>query len=46
MHEAISPLPNMPSWHGAQFKKKHRDNFYHVRVGKKILDTYMTWSEI
>jgi hypothetical protein len=19
--------PNMPSWHGAQFKKKHRDNF-------------------
>jgi len=36
----------MPSWHGAQFKKKHRDNFYHVRVGKKILDTYMTWSEI
>jgi hypothetical protein len=19
--------PNMPSWHGAQFKKKHGDNF-------------------
>jgi hypothetical protein len=24
---AIPPLPNMPSWRGAQLKKKHRDNF-------------------
>jgi hypothetical protein len=24
---AILPLPNMPSWHGAQLKKKYRDNF-------------------
>jgi hypothetical protein len=26
MHGAIPPLPNTPSWHGAQFKK-HSDNF-------------------
>jgi len=28
MRGLIPPLPNTPSWHGAQFKKKnHRDNF-------------------
>jgi hypothetical protein len=25
MREAILPLPNTPSWHGAQLK--HKDNF-------------------
>jgi len=27
MRGAIPPLPNTPSWHGAQFKEKPRDNF-------------------
>jgi hypothetical protein len=27
MHGAIAPLPNTPSWRGAQLRKKHRDNF-------------------
>jgi hypothetical protein len=27
MRGAISPLPNTPSWRGAQLAKKHRDNF-------------------
>jgi len=26
MREAVSPLPNTPSWRGAQLKK-HRDEF-------------------
>jgi hypothetical protein len=27
----VPPLPNTPSWRGAQFRKKHRDKFtfYH-----------------
>jgi len=27
MSGTIPPLPNTPSWHGAQLKKKHMDNF-------------------
>jgi hypothetical protein len=27
MSGAIPPLPNTPSWRGAQLKDKHRDNF-------------------
>jgi hypothetical protein len=27
MRGVIPPLPNTPSWRGAQFKKKHRDIF-------------------
>jgi hypothetical protein len=27
MHGAIPLLPNMPSWHDAQLRKRHRDNF-------------------
>jgi hypothetical protein len=27
MSVAIPPLPNTPSWRGAQLKKKHRDTF-------------------
>jgi hypothetical protein len=27
MSGAIPPLPNQPTWRGAQFKKKHRDKF-------------------
>jgi len=27
MSGAILPLPNTPSWLGAQLQRKHRDNF-------------------
>jgi hypothetical protein len=27
MRGAILPLPNTPSWSGAQLKRKHNDNF-------------------
>jgi len=27
MGGAVPPLPNMPSWHGAQLEE-HRDNFF------------------
>jgi len=27
MRGATPPLPNMPSWCGAQLKTKHKDNF-------------------
>jgi hypothetical protein len=27
MSGAIRPLPNTPSWHGAQLQRKHSDNF-------------------
>jgi hypothetical protein len=27
MSGATPPLPNTPTWSGAQLKKKHRDNF-------------------
>jgi hypothetical protein len=26
MIDAMSPLPNTPSWRGVQLKEKHRDN--------------------
>jgi hypothetical protein len=27
---AMHPLSNMPSWHGAQLKRKDRDNFTYI----------------
>jgi hypothetical protein len=31
---AVPPLPNTPSWRGAQLK--HRDNFTFTQIGKQI----------
>jgi len=35
MLEAIPPLPNTPSWRGAQLKK-HRDYFLGTRGGSTV----------
>jgi hypothetical protein len=32
MSGVIPPLPNTPSWYGAQFKKRHRNNFTFTSV--------------
>jgi hypothetical protein len=40
MRGAISPLPNMPSWRGAQLK--HRDNFTFTFI---VRETVPTWKE-
>jgi hypothetical protein len=36
MREAIPPLPNTPSWRGAQLIKKYRDNFTFIRELQKL----------
>jgi hypothetical protein len=36
MGGAILPLPNTPSWLGAQLKKKHRDNFTFTFKTEKV----------
>jgi hypothetical protein len=34
MRAAIPPLPNTPSWRGAQFRIKHRDDFIEQYIKK------------
>jgi hypothetical protein len=42
MHGAILPLPNTPSWHGAQFKKKAQGQIYlyHTNGNTKYIVEY------
>jgi hypothetical protein len=49
MSGTIPPLPNTPSWRGAQLKKKHRENFTfyltdygHIEVNPPSMGTAKT----
>jgi len=39
MSGVIRPLPNTPSWRGAQLKRKHRDNFTFLYINYHSLSS-------
>jgi hypothetical protein len=44
MSGAVPPLPNTPSWRGAQLNKKHRDNFTFTSTLKYFWNLLGAWT--